>query len=122
MRNPLRVAQAAINASALGPRIQIRVGSSVTARLFSEPVSLIGSTNTPFSATIIEISASTQHQYRGTPDASGLVLGFDCGSPRRGLAFWIAVEDSEIIVDCFNGRELVGNSLYAEDGQYRTVG
>ena len=38
------------------------------------------------------------------------MLGFDCGSPCRGLAFWIAVEDSEIIVDCFNGRELVGNA------------
>ncbi|PPR74181.1 MAG: hypothetical protein CFH05_01090, partial [Alphaproteobacteria bacterium MarineAlpha3_Bin4] len=38
------------------------------------------------------------------------MLGFDCGSPHRGLTFWIAVEDSEIIVDCFNGRELVGNA------------
>ena len=38
------------------------------------------------------------------------MLGFDCDSPRRGLAFWIAVWDSEIIVDCFNGRELVGNA------------
>ena len=42
------------------------------------------------------------------PDASGLVLGLDCGGLCCDLALWIAVEDSEIIGDCSNERELVG--------------
>ncbi len=48
------------------------------------------------------------HHYRGTPERPGLVLGLDAGGQCEGVAFRIASDDWENVVEYLNERELIG--------------
>jgi cation transport protein ChaC len=51
--------------------------------------------------------------HRGTPERPGLVMGLDRGGSCRGMAFQVALEHRETVVDYLRKRELVTN-VYLE--------
>ena len=46
------------------------------------------------------------HNYRGTPEHPGLVLGLDKGGSCRGMAFLVDCKDSEPVLDYLHEREM----------------
>ena len=46
------------------------------------------------------------HQYRGTPERPGLVLGLDCGGSCRGIAYRITEGDATSVFAYLNEREM----------------
>ncbi|MEO1192251.1 MAG: gamma-glutamylcyclotransferase [Pseudomonadota bacterium] len=46
------------------------------------------------------------HNYRGTPERPGLVLGLDRGGSCRGMAFQVRRDDSEAVLDYLHDREM----------------
>ncbi len=59
------------------------------------------------------------HHYRGTRENPGLVLGLDRGGACRGLAFRVAAEDQDAVVDYLNERELVSYAYLPKTLQVR---
>jgi cation transport protein ChaC len=52
-------------------------------------------------------------QYRGTPEAPGLVLGLDRGGSCRGVAFQVPVDGAAAVLDYLQEREMpVGEAVY----------
>jgi len=51
------------------------------------------------------------HNYRGTPEYPGLVLGLDKGGSCRGMAFLVDCADSEAVLDYLHDREM-GTRVY----------
>lgn len=47
------------------------------------------------------------HNYRGTPECPGLVLGLDRGGSCRGMAFHVTSNESEAVLDYLHEREMM---------------